>query len=122
MDSLQINPMIEPLKYQGFFNAVNPKPVGNYILVFVSDWNKDYWAFYAYISHENWKNDIRQINELIEKMNWRDGDVYVELIDYHDETLHDLYHYLYDNGDMAHWNALDPKEWQKRCPKGVKYE
>jgi len=122
MEPVQIQPTIEPLKYRGFFESVNPKPTGNYILVFASDWNKDYFAFYAYISHDKWKDDINQINELITKMNWRDGDVYVELIDYHDETLHDFYMYLYDSGDMAHWNALDPEEWQKQCPKGANHE
>jgi hypothetical protein len=104
------------LKYKGCFNTVNPKPAGNYILVFASDWNKDHWAFYAYVSQQNWKEDVRKINDLVTRMNWRDGDVYVELIDYHDETMHDFYTYLYDSGDMAHWNALDPKEWQKNCP------
>ncbi len=122
MEPIQTQQIIEPLKYRGFFKTVNPKPSGNYVLVFASDWNKDYWAYYAYISQANWKDDINQINELIRKMNYRDGDVYVELIDYHDDAMHDFYMYLYDSGDMAHWNALDPKEWQNRCPKGVNHE
>jgi len=116
MEPIQMQQIIEPLKYKGFFNTVNTKPAGNYILVFASDWNKDYWAFYAYVSQQNWKEDVRKINDLVTRMNWRDGDVYVELIDYHDETMHDFYMHLYDSGDMAHWNALDPKEWQEHCP------
>jgi len=104
------------LKYHGFFNSVNPKPQGNYILVFVSDWNKDYWAFYAYISQKNWREDLRQINDLIKRMNWRDGDVYVELIDFHDETMRGFYMTLYDESAWTHWNALDPKTWEKYCP------
>jgi len=120
MKEIETQQTVEPLKYRGFFNTVNPKPQGNYILLFASDWNKDYWAFYAYISQDNWRADIKQINELIQKMNWRDGDVYVELIDYHDKSMHDFYMYLYDSCDMAHWNALDPKEWQRHCPANKK--
>ena len=122
MKKIETHQKSEPLKYRGYFETVNPKPAGNYVLIFVSDWNKDYWALYAYISQKNWRDDIKQINELINQLNWRDGDVYVELIDYHDEAMHDFYMYLYDTADMAHWNALDPKEWQKHCPKGVNHE
>ena len=92
----------EKLNYRGYFNAVNPKPEGNYILIFASDWNKDYWAFYAYITQHNWKDDIKQINDLIKRMNWRDGDIYVELIDFHDETMRKFYMYLYDIDEWAH--------------------
>lgn len=104
------------LQYHGFFNAVNPKPDGNYILVFASDWNKDYWAFYAYISQQNWREDLRQINDLVKRMNWRDGDVYVELIDFHDESMRKFYMTLYDESDWVHWDALDPKTWEEHCP------
>jgi len=101
----------DKLVYQDYFNKVNPKPQENYILIFASNWHKEHWAFYAYINQQDWENDIRKINGLITELNRRDGDVYVELIDYHDETMHDFYMYLYDSGDMAHWNALDSKEW-----------
>lgn len=106
------------LEYQGYFNKVNPKPEGNYILIFASDWHKDYWAFYAYISQNDWKEDIRKIDDLIKRLNWRDGDVYVELIDFHNETMRDFYMYLYDIDDWAHWVVLDPEQWEKHCPKG----
>lgn len=64
------------LKYRGFFKAVNRKPQGEWIEVFASDWNKDYWAFYAYISLKNFREDIKAINNLIHKLNWRDGDTH----------------------------------------------
>jgi hypothetical protein len=107
----------DKLIYRGYFNKVNPKPQGNYILIFASDWNKDYWAFYSYIGQQNWREDIRQINDLIKRLNWRDGDVYVELIDFHDETMRDFYMYLYDIDDWTHWVALNPEQWEKHCPK-----
>jgi len=101
------------LTYQSYFNKVNPKPPGNYILIFASDWHKEYWAFYAYISQQDWRNDIEKINDLIKELNYRDGDVYVELIDYHDESMRDFYMYLYE----LHWEALNPEQWEKHCPK-----
>ncbi|MEM3696522.1 MAG: hypothetical protein QXQ94_03325 [Candidatus Bathyarchaeia archaeon] len=66
-----------PLKYKGFWNNVNEKPKGEWIEIFASDWNKDYWGFYAYISLDNYAQDIAAINKLIHELNWRDGDVYV---------------------------------------------
>lgn len=108
----------DELKYRGYFNKVNPKPQGNYILLFASDWHKDHWAFYAYISQRDWRNDIRKINDLIRQMNWRDGDVYIELIDYHDKTMHEFYMYLYDSGYYSHWDALKPEQWERHCPLG----
>ncbi|MGB3479894.1 MAG: hypothetical protein WBB67_12125 [bacterium] len=111
-----LNTGSEKLKSKGYFNAVNPKPAGNYILIFASDWNKDYWAFYAYVSQQEWREDIKQINDLIKRMNWRDSDVYVEMIDYHDKTMHDFYMYLYDSGYLAHWSALDIEKWESHCP------
>jgi hypothetical protein len=106
----------QKLQYRGYFETVNPKPSCDYILIFASDWNKDYWAFYAYISRDDWQNDIRQVNALIKRMNWRDGDVYVELIDFHDEIMRDFYMYLYDDSAWSHWAALDPEQWEKYCP------
>lgn len=108
----------DELKYRGYFNAVNQKPQGNYILLFASDWHKDHWAFYGYVSQRNWRDDIRKINDLIKQLNWRDGDVYIELIDYHDKAMHEFYMYLYDSGYYSHWDALKPEQWEKHCPLG----
>jgi len=101
------------LEYKGFYNAVNPKPAGEWIEVFASDWFKDYFAFYAYISLDNYKEDIKAINDLITELNWRDSDVYVELID-HSEGLKNFYHKLYEGGHYTHHNALDPRNWERR--------
>jgi hypothetical protein len=116
MKSAESRTKINELRYRGYFNAVNPKPDDNYILIFASDWNKDYWAFYAYVSRRNWREDISQINDLIKRMNWRDGDVYVELIGFHDETMRDFYMYLHDLDEWAHWTVLDPEQWGKYYP------
>ena len=100
------------LTYKGFYKSVNEKPRGEWIEVFASDWFKDYWAFYAYISLDNHKKDIEAINNLIHRLNWRDGDVYVELIN-HSEGLKDFYHWLYEKGYFTHQCALDPENWRK---------
>jgi hypothetical protein len=99
------------LKYKGFYETVNPKPKGEWILIFASDWFKEHWAFYAYISLESYEEDLEQINELIHRLNWRDSDVYVELID-HSPALKEFYHHLYEQGYFTHHNALDPKNWR----------
>jgi len=98
------------LTYKGFYKSVNEKPRGEWIEIFASDWFKDYWAFYAYISLDNHKKDIEAINNLIHRLNWRDGDVYVELIN-HSEGLKDFYHWLYEKGYFTHHCALDPENW-----------
>ena len=100
------------LTYKGFYKSVNEKPRGEWIEVFASDWFKDYWAFYAYISLENYEKDIEAINDLIHRLNWRDGDVYVELIN-RSEGLKDFYHWLYEKGYFTHHCALDPENWRK---------
>jgi len=100
------------LTYKGFYKSVNEKPRGEWIEIFASDWFKDYWAFYAYISLDNHKKDIEAINNLIHRLNWRDGDVYVELIN-HSEGLKDFYHWLYEKGYFTHHCALDPENWRK---------
>lgn len=99
------------LEYKGHMKAVNKKPAGDYIEIFVSDYNKDYWMFYAYIEVDNYEEDIEQINKLIAKKNWRDGDTYVELISYSGETEH-FYHYIYNSGTYGHWSILDTKYWE----------
>ena len=100
------------LTYKGFYKSVNEKPRGEWIEIFASDWFKDYWAFYAYISLDNHKKDIEAINNLIHRLNWRDGDVYVELIN-RSEGLKDFYHWLYEKGYFTHHCALDPENWRK---------
>lgn len=100
------------LTYKGFWNSVNEKPRGEWIEIFASDWFKDYWGFYAYISLENYEKDIEGINNLIHRLNWRDGDVYVELIN-RSEGLKDFYHWLYERGYFTHHCALDPENWRK---------
>jgi len=93
-----------------FYKAANEKPDGAYIEIFCSDWNKEHWTFYYYIDQDNYEEDISKCNELIDQYNWRDGDVYVELID-HSEDLTGFYKYLYDLNSLAHWKALDPEYW-----------
>lgn len=103
------------MEYKGFFFAVNEKPENEgWIEVFASDWNKDYWGFYAYIRVKHYKRDIEEINKLIHKLNWRDGDTYVELIDY-SEGLREFYYKLYEHchGGFADWAALDAKNWER---------
>lgn len=100
------------LTYKGFYESVNEKPRGEWIEIFVSDWFKDYWGFYAYISLENYERDIEAINSLIHRLNWRDGDVYVELIN-RSEGLKDFYHWLYEKSYFTHHCALDPENWRK---------
>jgi hypothetical protein len=99
------------LKYKGFYKAANRKPKGEWIQIFASDWFKQYWAFYAYVSLENYEEDIDKVNDLIHRLNWRDGDVYVELID-HSPELKDFYHHLYERGYFTHHNALNPQNWR----------
>ena len=99
------------MKYKGFFKAVNPKPEGEYIELFVSDWNKEHWAFYVYISRDNYGTDIQDINDLITKLNYRDEDVYIELIDYNGD-IDGLYHYVYDGSHLSHSEILNTRLWE----------
>jgi hypothetical protein len=103
--------ILRELRYKGFYETVNRKPKGEWIRIFVSDWFKQYWAFYAYISLENYERDIEAINDLIHRLNWRDDDVYVELID-RSAGLKDFYHHLYEWGYFTHHNVLDPQNWR----------
>ena len=100
------------MQYKGLFKSANKKPQNDeWVEIFASDWFKEHWVFYAYIGLRRYEQDIQEINELIQKLNWRDGDVYVELID-HSEKLRDFYHSLYEKGHYTHHNALDPENWQ----------
>ncbi len=107
---------LHPPEYKGFYEWVNSKPQGGHIEVFCSDWNKDHWAFYAYIGVDSYREDLKGINSLIEHLNWRDGDVYIELIDHSDGTrnshLKQLYDKIYDN-DRSHGEVLNPDIWEK---------
>jgi len=104
---------LHPLKYQGYFNWVNSVPQNGWIEVFCSDWNKDHWAFYAYIGADSHREDLKAINRLIMDLNFRDGDVYVELID-HSRNLSDFYHTLYS--DLGSDYVLKPDIWEKNLP------
>ena len=104
------NPDNTELKYKGFFKHVNDEPTGEYIEIFVSDWNKEHWGFYAYISKDDYETDIDNIQELITKLNYRDGDVYTELINHSDELEH-FYKYLYDLGSYTQSDVLNPEYW-----------
>jgi len=105
------------LKYKGFFKHINDKPTGEYIELFVSDWNKEHWAFYCYIEKDNYETDIEEIQELITKKNYRDGDVYCELINHSDE-LEGFYKYLYDAGQYTQSEVLNPRYWEILEEKG----
>lgn len=105
------------LKYKGFFKHVNDKPTGEHIELFVSDWNKDHWAFYVYISLDDYETDIEDILELMRALNWRDGDVYCELINRTPELEH-FYHYLYELGDYTQNDVLNPRYWEIYQEKG----
>ena len=105
------------MEYKTAMETVNKKPIGDSICIFCSDYNKDYWMFYAYIEVDNYESDIEEINELIKKLNWRDGDTYVELIDFEGDC-EDFYHYIYDSGSYGHWNILDTRYWEIFADKG----
>lgn len=106
------------MKYQGFFKHVNETPkTEEYIEIFCSDWNKDHWAFYASITKDNYEQDIQDIQSLITKLNYRDGDVYIELIDHSPELEH-FYHYIYESNNYTHSPILDPRLWEILEDKG----
>lgn len=101
------------LKYQGGFEAVNSKPdSGEWIEVFVSDWLKDVFAFYAYIRKDNYKEDIEAIKNLMNDLN-PGRDIYVELISRSDGMV-DFYRSLIDEGNRSDWNALDVDVWEEK--------
>jgi len=104
------------MKYKGFFKTVNDKPIEG-INIWVSDWNKDFWGFYAWIDKDNYEEDIQAIQKLIKQLNYRDGDVYIELIDYEGE-LDSFYHYLYDLGKYTQSDVLNTKYWEILEEKG----
>jgi hypothetical protein len=97
------------MEYRGMYKHLNSKPTGEYIEIFVSDWNKDYFAFYVYISKDDYETDIEEIQTLIKKLNFRDGDVYIELIN-HSENLKHFYKYIYDSNH----SILDKEYWKRK--------
>lgn len=99
------------MKYHGFWNHANTKPE-SWICVWVSDWNKDYWGTYVYIDSTKYEEDTKELLKLINKLNWRDGDVYVELID-HSPDLKELYNYMYERDWYQQWSTLNPDLWTK---------
>jgi len=105
------------MKYNGFFKHINSKPSGEYIELFVSDWNKEHWAFYVYIEQGNYESDIDEINELMTKLNYRDGDIYIELIN-HSDSLSGFYKYLYELGYMTQSDVLNKELWEILEDKG----
>ena len=105
------------MEYKGFFKAVNPKPTGEYIEIFVSDWNKEHFAFYSYIDKDNYEDDITEINKLIKKLNFRDGDIYIELIDC-STGLDGFYKYLYELGYYTQSDVLNKEYWEILEDKG----
>lgn len=97
------------MEYRGYFKYINSKPTGEYIEIFVSDWNKDFWSFYAYIERDNYEENIEKINNLITELNYRDGDVYIELIN-HSEGLEGFYKYIYDSNH----SILNKEYWERK--------
>ncbi|GAH71951.1 unnamed protein product, partial [marine sediment metagenome] len=101
---------LHPPEYGGFYNTVNSEPQDSWIKVFCSDWNKDHWAFYAYIGVDSYQEDLKGINRLIERLNWRDGDVYVELIN-HEDDAKNIYDKFCDRGGWDHGAILNAEAW-----------
>lgn len=105
------------MEYKGMYKHLNSKPTGDFIEVFVSDWNKDYFAFYVYISQDDYETEIGEINNLISKLNYRDGDVYIELINRSGE-LKGFYDYIYDSNRYTHSEILNIELWEILQEKG----
>ncbi len=82
-----------------------------YIEIFVSDWNKDYWHFYTFIHLNDYEECIESIGKAIDDANFRDGDVYIELIDYKGE-LDGLYNYIYHSSGLSHQEVLNSRIWE----------
>jgi len=100
------------LKYKGFYRSVNEKPEGEWIEVFASDWNKEWFGFYAYISLDSYERDIDEINKLIKELNFMDGDVYIELVD-HSPGMKEFYRWLLKKGYYTDSAALNPECWRE---------
>ncbi len=99
------------MKYRGFWESANSKPKNGWVQIWASDWNKDHWGFYAYIDTDNYSADIKEIQDLITKLNFRDGDVYIELIN-HSENQEAFYNQLMSN-NFDTWYGLSTETWEK---------
>ena len=106
----------DALQYQGFGRTVNRKPAEG-IQLWASDWHKEHFGFYAWIDEQHFERDIPRIETLILKLNWRDGDVYTELIN-HTPGLRHFYDFLYDRSELSDGAALEPVWWRILEEKG----
>jgi len=105
------------VEYKGLFKHINQEPTGDYIEIFVSDWNKDHWGFYVYIEQDNYEQDIEDIRELMTKLNYRDGDVYIELIN-HSDGLEYFYKHIYETSQYSHSEIFNLEYWEILEEKG----
>jgi hypothetical protein len=96
-------------KYKKFGETINEKPTQG-IYFFCSDWNKEFFGFYAWIDCDNYAEDIEQLQEFINKCNYRDRDTYIELIDY-ESDCEGLYDYLYSTSQYSHSEVLNADVW-----------
>jgi len=100
-------------EYHGFYEEANEPETNKWIEVFVSDWNKDYFGFYAYIDLATYERDIDNIWKFISSFNYG-GDIYIELIDHSlDKEMREFYEWLYKKGYYTDWAALDKEQWDK---------
>ncbi|MBD3158470.1 MAG: hypothetical protein GF309_06725 [Candidatus Lokiarchaeota archaeon] len=100
------------IEYNGFWKPANTKPDGEYVLVWVSDWLKQDWGFYCYISLDAYKQDLDGIHGLIEELNFRGVDVYVEMVD-HSPGLKEFYGKEYNKSKISHYHILKPETWER---------
>ena len=85
--------------------------------IFVSDWNMEYWAFYAVIDRDSYEDDISDIRSLIKMLNWRDGDWYIEMVDQTGD-IDGFYNHMYDRSSLTHQDILDTDFWEILIEKG----
>jgi len=95
-----------------FRRPANSKPDGEYVLAWVSDWLKQDWGFYCYISLDTYKEDLDGIPGLIEELNFRGVDVYVEMVD-HSPGLKESYREEYHRSKISHYYILKPETWER---------
>jgi hypothetical protein len=69
------------------------------------------------VALEKYEHDLEFILAEMNKLNYRDGDTYVELID-RDEGVKHFYRYLYERGTYSHWDALEKGFWEGLESKG----
>ena len=92
------------LKYTKFGCNVSPDlEREDYIYIWVSDWNKDHFGFYASIDPDTYEDDIEEIQQLIDSFNYG-GDIYFELIN-HSDNMEYFYKWVnslngYTNSDI----------------------